>query len=142
MNKYYALAQEFANIFSKDPSRKVGALCVHPESRVILSQGYNGFPRGIDETKEERWVRPTKYRWIEHAERNCIYNACRHGVSLEGTTLIVNLFPCADCARAIIQVGIRTLITKRPDMDDPVWGADFKIALEMFQEVGMKIVFI
>jgi dCMP deaminase len=140
--KYYQLAQNFAELFSKDPSRKVGALCLHPESLAILSQGYNGFPRGVDEIKPERWEKPMKYRWIEHAERNCIYNACRHGTGLDGTIAVVTMFPCADCARALIQAGVRTLVTMKPDMSDPRWGSEFQISLEMFQEVGMVMLYV
>lgn len=140
--KYFELAENFADLFSKDPSRKVGALCLHPESLAILSQGYNGFARGVDETKPERWEKPEKYRWIEHAERNCIYNACRHGTGLDGCIAVVTMFPCADCARALIQAGARTIVTVRPDMTDPRWGPEFKISLEMFQEVGMVMLYV
>lgn len=140
--KYYQLAQYFADLFSKDPSRKVGALCLHPESLAILSQGYNGFPRGVDEIKPERWEKPMKYRWIEHAERNCIYNACRHGTALDGCIAVVTMFPCSDCARALIQAGVKTLVTVKPDMDDPRWGSEFAISLQMFQEVGMVMLYV
>ncbi len=140
--KYFQLAENFGNLFSKDPSRKVGALCLHPESYAILSQGFNGFARGVDETKLERWVRPAKYLYVEHAERNCIYNACRHGTALQGAIAVVTMFPCTDCARALIQAGIKTIVTVEADMDDPRWGDQFKVSLEMFQEVGMMMLYV
>jgi deoxycytidylate deaminase len=82
--KYFQLAEHFAELFSKDPFRKVGALCLHPESLAILSQGYNGFARGVDELKPDRWAKPIRnINGVEHAERNCIQNAiCRHGTAL------------------------------------------------------------
>ena len=112
---------------SKDPSTKVGCVIVG-EGNVVLSMGFNGFARGVMETEDEwyvrnqrealeqtpfdRWVRPEKYVWVEHAERNAIYNAARHGIKLEGARLYVNcdLSICADCARAIIQSGIKEVV--------------------------------
>lgn len=76
--KYFKLANYQADLFSKDTSKKVGALFLAPESLQILSLGFNGFPRGIDETNTERWKYPNKKFHVEHAERNAIYNACRH----------------------------------------------------------------
>lgn len=98
---------------SKDET-KVGCVLVGPENQV-LSTGYNGFPRGVREVPEDvqgRWERPEKYKWIEHAERNAIYNAARHGISLRGATAFLNWepSPCTDCARALIQAGITTII--------------------------------
>lgn len=105
---------------SKDPSTKVGAVIVG-EHHNILSTGFNGFPRGVRETVKhtdgevseytldaERWERPAKYLRVEHAERNAIFNAARHGVRLEGASMYMNWepCPCTDCARAIIQSGI------------------------------------
>ena len=140
--KYFQLAEHFANLFSKDPARKVGALCLHPESFAILSQGYNGFARGVDETKEARWERPAKYSYVCHAEANAIYNACRHGTSLDRSIAVVTMFPCSNCARALIQAGIRVVVTLKPDMNDPRWADEFAISLEMFQEVGMVMLYI
>ena len=96
---------------SKDPSTKVGCVIVG-EGNVVLSMGFNGFARNIEESRSDRWVRPEKYIWVEHAERNAVYNAARHGIKLEGSRLYVNcdLSICADCARAIIQAGIKEVI--------------------------------
>lgn len=102
---------------SKDPSTKVGAVIVG-EHRNIISTGFNGFPRGVREhvkscgphpgLDEERWSRPAKYLRVEHAERNAVFNAARHGIRLEGSRMYLNWepCPCTDCARAIIQSGI------------------------------------
>ena len=99
---------------------------------------FNGFPRGADDGRIERYERPTKYAWTEHAERNAIYNAARIGVSVEGCRMYVPWFPCIDCARAIVQSGISELIAIKPDLDDPRWGDNFRITLELFKEVGLK----
>jgi dCMP deaminase len=133
-----ALAQQLAG-WSKDRSRQVGCVVVGPHQEVRAT-GYNGFPRGIDDTVEARHERPAKYAWTEHAERNAIFNAARVGVSLDGCTLYVStLFPCVDCARGIVQVGIKALVTSPPDFDDPVWGEGFRTAKAMFDEARLEV---
>ena len=105
----------------------------------IRATGFNGFPRGVDDTVEERHERPAKYVWTEHAERNAIYNAARSGTSLDGCTLYVNLHPCADCARAIIQTGITLVVCPSPQLDDPAWGEQFRIAQVMLHEASVDV---
>jgi dCMP deaminase len=90
---------------SKDPNTQLGCVIVGP-AHEIRSTGYNSFPRGIRDDVPERLVRPHKYLWIEHAERNAICNAARAGTATEGCTLYVEIMPCMDCARAIVQAGI------------------------------------
>lgn len=141
-HKYYQLAEYQANLFSKDPNTKVGALFLAPHSLQILTQGYNGFPRKIDETDAARWERPVKYMYISHAEANCIANACRHGTPLENAIAVVTLFPCATCAKLLIQTGISALVTKEPDISCPRWGEEFKFSLEMFKEAGIDIMYV
>lgn len=94
--------------WSKDRSTQVGAVAVG-SNREVRAMGYNGFPRGVDDDVEERYERPVKYLFTEHAERNLLYNATRIGVSLDGCALYCTHFPCADCARGIIQSGISSL---------------------------------
>jgi dCMP deaminase len=124
--------------WSKDRSAKTGCVITGPD-RLIRSTGFNGFVRGVDDNVPERHERPAKYAWTEHAERNAIYNAARLGVSLHGCTSYINWFPCIDCARAIIQSGIVRVVGLQPDHGDPRWGADFKVSLEMFSEVGVEL---
>jgi dCMP deaminase len=93
---------------SKDPDTKVGCIIVGKDHE-IRTTGFNGFARGVDEHQQERWVRPEKYFWVEHAERNAIYNAVRCGVSLEGCTAYIEIFPCIECAKALIQSGIKII---------------------------------
>lgn len=138
--KYFKLAKYQADLFSKDPSKKVGALFLAPESYQILSMGYNGFPRKVDETKLERWERPTKYLYIEHSERNAIYNACRHGTPLNNSICVVTYFPCTDCTRGLIQVGIKTLVTTEPDLQSEKWGTEHHYSMIMFKEANIDII--
>lgn len=138
--KYFKLAKYQADIFSKDPHKKVGALFLAPESYQILSMGYNGFARKVNETKLERWERPEKYFFVSHAEENAIYNASRHGIPLNKSICIVTLFPCTNCTKGLIQVGITTLISRKPDMNHERWGAEFKYSKIMLEEAGVEII--
>lgn len=140
--KYFLLAKHLADNFSKDTSTKVGAIFLAPESHQILSMGYNGMPRGFDETKLVRWERPQKYLYVEHAERNAIYNACRHGTPLENSIAIVTMFPCSDCMRALIQSGVKKIITVKPDLSCKRWGTHFQASLEMCMECGVELVYV
>lgn len=136
--KFIGLADHVAT-WSKDRSRKVGCVIVGPDAREIRSVGYNGFPRGINDNVDARHERPAKYLWVEHAERNAVFNAARHGASLEGCTIYVQFFPCPDCARAIIQTGIRELVAPEPDWDESRWNV--KTSMEMLSESGVKVRF-
>ena len=96
---------------SKDPNTQVGA-CIVSQDNIILSTGYNGLPNGCSDD-EFPWAREgepldNKYLYTTHSELNAILNY--RGGSLEGAKLYVTLFPCNECAKAIIQAGIRTLI--------------------------------
>lgn len=99
---------------SKDPSTQVGA-CIVSQDNKILSMGYNGFPKGCsddefpwDKSLEKEDPYNAKYYYSTHSELNAILNY--RGGSLEGSKLYVTLFPCNECAKAIIQAGIKTLI--------------------------------
>jgi dCMP deaminase len=133
-----ALARHVGS-WSKDRSTQVGCVIVSPE-RAVVSTGYNGFPRGINDAVESRHERPQKYLWTEHAERNAIYNAAREGIRLRGCTLYIPWFPCTDCARAIVQSGITSLVAIPPDLSHPTWGEHFRVAIEMLREGQVQIV--
>lgn len=141
--KYFQLTKYFADLFSKDPRTKVGALFIDPVSFEIRSEGYNGMPRKVDETVAARWERPQKYLYVEHAERNGMYNAIRKGVSLDGSVALVTLFPCADCARGLIQVGVSAIVCPKPPLDMiDRWGAHFEVAQEMLREASVEILYV
>lgn len=94
---------------SKDPNTQVGA-CIVDQNNVILTTGYNGFPIGCsdDEFPWDREGDNTKYPFVVHAELNAILNAS--GKSLKGARIYVDLFPCNECAKAIIQSGIKEVV--------------------------------
>lgn len=124
--------------WSKDRAHQVGSVIVGSANQ-ILSTGYNGFPRGVDDEVDERHERPAKYDWTEHAERNAINNAARFGVRIDGSDIYTSLFPCIACARSIIQVGIETVVTSEPNTEHPRWGREFILATEMLKESGVNI---
>jgi dCMP deaminase len=136
-DRFITLAQ-FVAQWSKDRSTKVGCVIVGP-NREIRSVGYNGFPRGVNDDVEERHQRPAKYLWTEHAERNAIFNAARGHTDLENCTAYVPWFPCMDCARALVQSGIHTVVAFRPNLDDPKWGQDFQNTITLFEEAGIVV---
>ena len=94
---------------SKDPNTQVGA-CIVDKKHVILSTGYNGFPKGCsdDDFPWERTGEETKYTYVVHAELNAILNS--GGKDLQDSILYVSLFPCNECAKAIIQSGISEVV--------------------------------
>jgi dCMP deaminase len=139
MRRWMSTAMHFA-AWSKDRSRKVGAVIVGHD-RQIVGHGYNGFAKGLDDDAEERHERPAKYFYTIHAEVNAILNALNNEKSVKGCTLYSTLFPCTECARAIIQAGITcVVVSSLPDFEDSKYGEEFKISLEMFQERQILVV--
>lgn len=124
---------------SKDPRTKIGAVLV--SERRIVATGYNGLPRKVDD-KLERYERPEKYLWITHGEANCIHDCAYRGVSSRGTTLYTQGLPCADCAKTLIQGGIRDIIihAQWPKMThSQQWIESTKRSRQMFQEAGIWV---
>lgn len=126
--------------WSEDRDRHVGAVVVGPGNE-IRATGYNGLPRGVKASSDARFDRPSgeKFFWIEHAERNAIYNAARSGAALDGCTIYVNRFPCADCARAIIQSGIVRVVSPAIPENDGALDHSFQVAAVMLSEAGVKV---
>jgi len=124
--------------WSKDPSTKVGCVIVG-EDREIRSTGFNGFPRGINDTSERLEDRNQKYPMICHAEENAIMHAARIGVSLKGTTAYVTWPPCSRCSRSLIQAGVSEVIYPSNVQIPDRWQSDFKIASEMMNEAGIVV---
>jgi dCMP deaminase len=138
--RYLELAKHIAS-WSKDPSRKIGAVAVGHNGEV-LSQGYNGFPRDIEDFPERYNDRPTKYKYVVHAEMNVIYNSSWNGVSLAGSTLYVYGLPvCSDCAKGIIQVGIERVVMVDQVIPDD-WKNSASLTFEMFDEAGIVYEFV
>lgn len=111
-DEYFMGVSMLSGMRSKDPSTQVGA-CIVSGDNKILSMGYNGFPNGCSDD-EFPWEREgdgeieTKYPFVTHSELNAILNY--RGGSLEGAKIYVSLFPCNECAKAIIQAGIKTIV--------------------------------
>lgn len=137
--KYMDMCQLIAT-WSKDRSRGTSAIIVGYNNE-IRSIGYNGFPRHVNDNVDERHQRPAKYKWTEHAERNAIYNAASVGIPTEGCRMYLPWYPCADCARAIIQASIYEIICIEPNWNDPIWKDDFAIVPVMLEEGGVLVRF-
>ncbi|MFW5884864.1 MAG: deoxycytidylate deaminase [Patescibacteria group bacterium] len=121
---------------SKDPNTQTGA-CIVDENNIVVGLGYNGFPRGCSDNNlpwgREGEVMETKYAYVVHAEANAIMNS---NVKVEGCRLYVNLFPCNECAKMIIQNGIKEVIyesDKYKDVDI------FKASRRMLEMAGVKL---
>ena len=110
-DEYFMGVAYLSAMRSKDPNSQVGA-CIVSDDNKILSMGYNGFPRGCSDDVFP-WNREgddldTKYFYVTHSELNAILNY--RGGSLEGAKIYVTMFPCNECAKAIIQAGIKTVV--------------------------------
>lgn len=135
--RYMKLAQEVST-WSKDPSSRIGAVAIAPTGQV-LSQGYNGFPRGISDQIERYTNREIKYDFIVHAEMNCIYNASFNGVSLKGSTIYVYGLPiCNECAKGIIQVGASKVVTNTFNSEGDRWYHSCHKGEDILQEAGVE----
>lgn len=136
-HKYIELAKHIST-WSKDPSTRVGAVAVGKHGQ-ILSQGYNGIPRGVHDTSERLNIKETKYKFVVHAEQNCIYNATLNGVSLNGADLYVYGLPvCSECAKGVVQVGIKRVFMCHPFDISSTWSDSHELSKLMFTEVGIE----
>ena len=121
--------------WSKDPSTQVGAVIVDMNNRIV-SLGFNGFPRGVNDFPYRLENREVKLQMTVHAELNAIMFAQR---PVEGYTLYVwPMQSCAKCASAVIQAGIARIVSPNSGVR-PEWQKSFDIANEMFKEAGVEI---
>ena len=135
LSNYLGLAKHIAG-WSKDPSTKCGAVAVGKHGQ-ILSQGYNGFPRGVSDHNERLNDREQKYKFTIHAEMNCIFNASLTGVSLEGSSLYVYGLPvCDNCAKGVVQVGFNRVFMCYPEVmeERKEWIDSYRTSRQMFVE--------
>lgn len=125
---------------SKDPRTRIGAVLVEPKSRSIVSEGFNGFPRGVQDYYERYHDKPEKLVFVVHAEHNAILNAARRGQATSNLFLYTQGIPCHECAKAIIQAGVQRVITHKqwPAMDAATWRDSVAYALVMFDEAGVQ----
>ena len=138
--RYLRLAEEVGT-WSKDPSSQIGAVAIGSKGQV-LAQGYNGFPRGIMDSTMRLADRAEKYKYIVHAEQNLIYNATFNGVNLDGSTIYVTGLPtCSECAKGVIQVGIKRVVMPVQDVKEQ-WVESWSLTKKMFKEAGVEYEFV
>ena len=138
--RFMGLCDHIAS-WSEDRDFQVGCVIVAPDGHEVRTMGYNGLPRGVRSDDDARFDRASgeKFFWIEHAERNAVFNAARTGTSLVGCTAYVNRFPCADCARALIQSGIAQIIAPPiPELDGAL-DHSFQVSKVMLSEAGIQV---
>jgi dCMP deaminase len=133
--RFLALADHIAT-WSKDPSRGVGAIVVTNDRRICAT-GYNGLPSGVED-RPDRLERPAKYELMCHAEINAIVQCARNGVSSVGTTIYTSFFPCNTCTLAVIQAGIRRVVSWKPGAGDEHWQASIETSRTLLTEAGVS----
>ena len=127
--RFLEIAKEVST-WSKDPSSKIGAVIVDSNTKQIISQGYNGFPRGIVDNLE-----------VLNAEINAIFNALYNGSSVKGSTIYVHGLPvCSECAKAIIQTGIKHVVYDSKPKEQ--WKESSDFALKLFSEANISVTFV
>jgi dCMP deaminase len=133
---YFMGVAELSSQRSKDPSTQVGAVIVNQKNRIV-GIGYNGFPIGIDDDiypwENEGEFLNTKYPYVVHAEPNAILNST---VSLDDATLYVTLFPCHECAKLIIQSGIKEIVYAENKYQEE---ASFKASKRMLEDASVTL---
>ncbi|HOZ02447.1 MAG TPA: dCMP deaminase family protein [Bacilli bacterium] len=136
-DEYFMGIAQLSSLRSKDPSTQVGA-CIVDDDKKVVSIGYNGMPRHIDDCQlswEKGEGLNNKYLYVCHAEMNAILNT-RNGSALRGCTLYVSLFPCNECAKAIIQVGIKEIVYVSNKYKD---SFAVQASMKMLNLAGVKI---
>ena len=151
MNKYtwdlrYLKLAEHMSTWSKD-SAGIGSVAIGDQGQV-LAQGYNGFPRGVEDSQERYDVKEDKYKFVVHSDMNVIYNASYNGVSLRDSTLYVWGLPvCSECAKGIIQTGIKRVVMSSRDRISTLplsdkWRESFDLTKTLFEEAGVEWEFV
>jgi len=138
--RYMEMAEQVSS-WSKDPNTKVGAVVVGSKGQ-ILAQGYNGFPRRIRDTAARLNNREKKLQYVVHAEMNAIFNASLNGVSLDGATIFIYGLPiCHECAKGIIQVGIKKAVIQKqfPGMKDS-WKESCSLGVKILEEANITVI--
>lgn len=138
---------------SPDPSTQNGSVLVKTifgnsdngfkREPTLVASGYNTFPTRVEYGVgfEERLERPVKYSFIEHAERNSLYDAARFGIQTHGLVMVCPWAACTDCARGIIQCGIHEVVTLKPEGPNERWDDSIDKAMTMFREAGVEVTY-
>jgi dCMP deaminase len=133
--EYFMSLALVASLKSKDPSTQVGAVIIDNKTRKLVSSGYNGFPRYIDDEQIPQ-TRPEKYLYVVHAELNAILHAQRE---LSDCSLYVTVFPCSECMKAVVQSDIKRVVYLN-DLNGNDWNDSKKATMKMAELAGIKIV--
>ncbi len=135
------IAYKHANTHSPDPSTKNGAVLMGNDG-LICAYGVNKFPNGIEETEDRLTDKKTKYRLVVHAESSAIFYAAKYGKETIGSTLYCPFYACSECAKAIIQAGVKKVIGHAQLMalasDHTVWVESIVNAWNMLHEAGVE----
>lgn len=144
-DQYFMSMAYLASMKSKDQSSRIGAVIVGEDNEVI-SMGFNGLPRGVNDNLPERHERPAKYLYFAHGERNAIYAASRLGHTTKGARMYTQGTPCCGCCVGIIQAGIKEVIVDSLWENQPAnvgnrakWNNEALVSREMFEEAGVKL---
>lgn len=136
MKQVYLAAEK-----SKDPSTKIGAVLVR--DKHVISTGFNGFPIGVLDSKDRYGDRAIKYDLVVHAEDNSVLSAARFGFSTLGATLYTQGVPCCECAKSVIQGGIKQIVVhKQWSMGHSRWKDSCLISKKMFKEAKIPIIYL
>ena len=134
--RYLDLAKHIGS-WSKDTT-KIGAVVIDREYGQVMSQGYNGFARGVEDLPVRMQDRDVKLKYVIHAEMNCIYNASLTGMSLRDCMLYVDgLPPCSECAKGIIQAGISSVYMRFPQNLEGRWKESYALSKELLSEANV-----
>jgi len=132
--EYFMTLALVASLKSKDPSTQVGAVIIDNKTRKLVSSGYNGFPRYIDDALVPQ-TRPEKYLYVVHAELNAILHAARE---LADCSLYATVFPCSDCMKTIVQTGIKRVVYLS-ELNGGNWEESRKATMKMAELAGMTV---
>jgi dCMP deaminase len=132
--EYFMTLALVASLKSKDPSTQVGAVIIDNKTRKLVSSGYNGFPRFIDDSRIPQ-TRPEKYLYVVHAELNAILHAQRE---LSDCSLYATVFPCSECMKAVVQSGIKRIVYLN-ELNGSDWSESKKATMKMAELAGIKI---
>lgn len=145
-DKHFLEIAKLCSKMSKDPSTKVGA-AIKGTDKSVISTGYNGFPPWVDDNKVDLHDRPTKYKYVIHAEENALRFAKSrtdvqiHG--LTGCTIYTTLFPCEKCYKLIKDSGIKRIVTQIPSKEHiERWGESWEKVKELSAFDQIEIIFI
>ena len=125
---------------SPDPSFRNSSYLAYPDGKIAVETlSVNRLPDGISNSPD-KWEAPHKYYWVEHAERNAIYASAKAGIKTEGMTLVARWASCADCARAIIQAGIKRVVRHGGYETPERWRESCEAGERLLNEAGVEVV--